>query len=157
MLKEGTKAPDFALPDQNGEQVRLSDFSGQWVVLYFYPKDMTPGCTTEACNFQTILPQINKADAVVLGVSKDSVERHKKFADKHGLIFKLLSDAESDICEKYGVWQKKKLYGKEFMGIVRSTFIIDPKGIIVKVYPKVKVKEHHRQVLFDLEKLKNSD
>ena len=154
MLAEGTKAPDFTLPDQNNEKVNLSDFKGKWVILYFYPKDMTPGCTTEACNFQTVLPQIDESEAVVLGVSKDSVERHKKFADKHGLTFKLLSDAGSDVCETYGVWQKKKLYGKEFMGIVRSTFIIDPQGRIVKVYPKVKVKEHHREVLDDLSALK---
>ena len=154
MLAEGTKAPDFTLPDQNNEKVNLSDFKGKWVILYFYPKDMTPGCTTEACNFQTVLPQINESEAVVLGVSKDSVERHKKFADKHGLTFKLLSDAGSNVCETYGVWQKKKLYGKEFMGIVRSTFIIDPQGRIVKVYPKVKVKEHYREVLDDLRALK---
>ena len=154
MLAEGTKAPDFTLPDQNNEKVALSDLRGKWLILYFYPKDMTPGCTTEACNFQTVLPQIDDSEAVVLGVSKDSVERHKKFADKHGLTFKLLSDAESDVCETYGVWQKKKLYGKEFMGIVRSTFIIDPQGRIVKVYPKVKVKEHHREVLDDLRALK---
>ncbi len=155
MLQEGTKAPDFILPDQNGDQVRLSDFKGKWVILYFYPKDMTPGCTTEACNFQTALPQINNNDAVVMGVSKDSVERHKKFAEKQSLSFKLLSDSESDVCEKYGVWRKKKLYGKEFMGIVRSTFIINPQGEIAKVYPKVKVKEHYREVLEDLKKLKS--
>jgi len=156
MLKEGMKAPDFALPDQNGEHVKLSDLKNKWIVLYFYPKDMTPGCTTEACNFQEVLPALNDSDAVVLGISKDSVERHKKFSGKYNLSFKLLSDAVSDVCETYGVWQKKKLYGKEYMGIVRSTFIINPQGKIVKVYPKVKVKEHHREVLEDLSRLRNN-
>ncbi len=156
MLKAGTKAPNFTLPDQNGHPVSLEQFKGKWIVLYFYPKDMTPGCTTEACNFQEALPDFQKIDAVVLGVSKDSVERHKKFAQKHSLQFPLLSDAESNVCETYGVWQKKKLYGREYMGINRSTYLIDPQGIIVKVYPKVKVKAHHNEVMEDLKKLKSA-
>ena len=154
MLEVGTMAPDFTLPDQDGKPVSLSDFKGQWVVLYFYPKDMTPGCTTEACNFQEALPDFQQTEAVVLGVSKDSVERHKKFAQKYHLQFPLLSDAQSNVCETYGVWGKKKLYGREYMGITRSTFIIDPEGKIVKVYPKVKVKTHHEEVLADLKALK---
>ncbi len=154
MLEVGTMAPDFTLPDQEGKPVSLSEFKGQWVVLYFYPKDMTPGCTTEACNFQEALPDFQKIEAVVLGVSKDSVERHKKFAQKYNLQFPLLSDAQSNVCETYGVWGKKKLYGREYMGITRSTFIIDPEGKIVKVYPKVKVKTHHEEVLADLQALK---
>ncbi len=154
MLEPGTQAPGFTLPDQNGNPISLENFKGKWVVLYFYPKDMTPGCTTEACNFQEVLPDLQKIDAVVLGVSKDPVERHKKFAEKYNLRFPLLSDAESNICETYGVWGKKKLYGREYMGITRSTFIIDPQGKIVKVYPKVKVKTHHQEVIQDLQELK---
>ncbi len=154
MLEAGKKAPNFTLPGQEGKPVSLDQFKGKWVVLYFYPKDMTPGCTTEACNFQEALPDFQKIEAVVLGVSKDSVARHKKFAEKYNLQFPLLSDTESNVCETYGVWQKKKLYGREYMGINRSTFIIDPQGTIVKVYPKVKVKTHHEQVMEDLKKLK---
>ncbi len=153
MLEAGTMAPDFELPDQSGNPVKLSDFRGQWVVLYFYPKDMTPGCTTEACNFQETLPAFEQLKAVVLGVSKDSVERHKKFAEKYNLQFRLLSDAESNVCETYGVWQEKNMYGRKYMGINRSTFLIDPQGKIVKVYPKVKVKTHHQEVMKDLEAL----
>ncbi len=153
MLQAGEKAPDFTLPDQNGNNVSLSDFKGKWVVLYFYPKDMTPGCTTEACNFQAALPNFQNLNAVILGISKDSVERHKKFAEKYGLQFSLLSDAESNVCETYGIWQKKKLYGREYMGINRSTFIIDPQGKIAKVYPKVKVKTHDQEVFEDLKSL----
>lgn len=156
MLEAGIVAPDFTLPDQNGKPVSLGQFRGKWVVLYFYPKDMTPGCTTEACNFQEALPDFQKIDAVVLGVSKDSVARHKKFAEKYNLQFPLLSDAESNVCETYGVYGKKKLYGREYMGITRSTFLIDPEGKIVKVYPKVKVKTHHEEVMKDLQALKES-
>ncbi len=146
MLEEGQKAPDFNLPDQDEKTIALNDFKGKWLILYFYPKDMTPGCTTEACNFQENLNIFLNLDAQIVGISKDSVARHRKFADKHGLRFTLLSDENGNVCEKYGVWQKKKLYGREFMGIVRSTFIIDPDGVIRKVWPKVKVKEHHQEV-----------
>lgn len=154
MLQAGIKAPDFELPDQTGKLVKLSDFKGKWVVLYFYPKDLTPGCTTEACNFQESLPDFQNLDAVVLGVSKDSVERHQKFANKYHLQFPLLSDAESNVCETYGVWGEKNMYGRKYMGITRSTFLIDPQGTIVKVYPKVKVKTHHQEVKNDLQAFK---
>ncbi|MGD9489778.1 MAG: thioredoxin-dependent thiol peroxidase [Calditrichaceae bacterium] len=153
MLDVGKKAPDFILPNQEGKSVSLSSHRGKWVVLYFYPKDMTPGCTTEACNFQESLPDFKSIDAVILGISKDSVERHKKFANKHDLEFHLLSDDEGNVCETYGTWQLKKLYGREFMGIVRSTYLIDPDGVIAKVYPKVKVKEHHTELLNDIQSL----
>ncbi len=153
MLETGTTAPLFSLPDQNGSMVQLTDFKGQFVVLYFYPKAMTPGCTTETCNFGETLPDFKHLNAAVLGASRDSVARQKKFADKYNIRFPLLSDEEGTLTEAYGVWQKKKLYGKEFMGIVRSTFIIDPQGKIAKVYPKVKVKEHHLKVLEDLKTL----
>lgn len=154
MIEQGVESPDFSLPDQENRKVSLSDFKGQWVIVYFYPKAMTPGCTTETCNFQEALPDFNKIDAVVVGISKDSVDKQKKFAEKYNIDFPLLSDAESDVCEQFGVWQKKSMYGKEYMGIVRSTFIIDPDGKIAKVYPKVKVKEHHQEVLEDLKALK---
>lgn len=153
MLKIGDKAPEFTLPDQNGIEVSLSNYKGKWIVLYFYPKDMTPGCTTEACNFRDEYSVFQQKGIVVLGISKDSVARHKKFETKYELPFQLLSDEEGTLCNDYGVWQEKSLYGKKFMGIVRSTFIINPNGEIAKVYPKVKVKEHVSEVLEDLDKL----
>jgi len=154
MLKQGSKAPDFFLPDQFGKSHSLSEFQGKWVVLYFYPKDMTPGCTTEACNFRDDFPDFQKLDTIILGISKDSVKRHTTFADKYKLPFILLSDESGEVCEKYDVWKKKSLYGKTFMGIVRSTFIIDPGGKIARVYPKVKVKDHAAELLHDLNILK---
>jgi peroxiredoxin Q/BCP len=147
MLTVGSAAPDFTLPNQDDENITLSQFKGKWIVLYFYPKDMTPGCIKEACSFQEGLPDFSKIDAVILGISKDSIVRHKKFAQKYELQFSLLSDENSNVCETYEIWQKKKLYGREFMGIVRSTYIINPQGKIAEVYPKVKVKEHAAQVL----------
>jgi len=153
MLQENNKAPQFTVPDQNGNNVSSSDFKGKWIILYFYPKDMTPGCTTESCNFRDEYSVFQQKDIVVLGVSKDSVARHKKFEGKHDLPFPLLSDENGNICEDFGVWQEKSLYGKKYMGIVRSTFIINTEGIIVKVYPKVKVKEHVAEILTDLENL----
>lgn len=156
MLEVKMTAPDFTLADQDNQKVKLSDFKGKWVIVYFYPKAMTPGCTTEACNFQESFPNFTEMDAVILGISKDPVSRQKKFADKYHLQFPLLSDEQGQVCEAFGVWQKKKLYGREFMGIVRSTFIIDPQGKVAKVYPKVKVKEHHVQVLNDLKELRSS-
>jgi peroxiredoxin Q/BCP len=146
MLEAGTKAPDFNLADQDGNYVSLSSKKGKWVVLYFYPKDLTPGCTTEACNFQEVLPDLGKLNTEVIGVSKDSIKSHRKFADKYNLRFTLVSDESGKVCEDYGVWQKKSRYGKEYMGIVRSTFIIDPQGKIVHVFPKVNVKEHHTEI-----------
>lgn len=154
MLEAGSMVPKFSLPDQNGKTHNITDYKGKWVILYFYPKDLTPGCTTEACNFQEALPDFNSIDAVIFGISKDSADRHKKFADKYNLQFSLLSDEKSDVCEQFGVWQKKSMYGKEYMGIVRSTFLINSEGKIAKVYPKVNVKEHHAEILNDLKELR---
>lgn len=151
MLKIGSKAPDFKLQDDEGKTVSLKDFAGKKVVLYFYPRDMTPGCTREACSFTENRAQINKLGAVVLGVSADSVESHKKFKEKYGLSFPLLSDPKREVIEKYGVWQEKVLYGKKSMGIVRSTFVIDEGGKIAHIFSKVKVDGHTEKVL---EKLK---
>jgi peroxiredoxin Q/BCP len=153
MLKVKDSAAQFSLPDQDGNLTNLSDFKGQWVVLYFYPKALTPGCTTETCNFQESLPQFEGVDAVILGMSKDPVKQQKKFAEKYNVKFKLLSDEKSDTCEKYGVWQKKSMYGKEYMGIARTTFIINPEGKIAKIYEKVKVADHHSEVLEDINSL----
>ncbi len=154
MLKEGKKSPDFTALDQNGSKVKLSSFKGKKnVILYFYPKDMTPGCTTEACDFRDHFPRFKSTE--ILGVSIDPIERHQKFIEKHDLPFTLLSDPDKKLVEKYGVWQEKKLYGKTFMGIVRSTFIIDKKGVLRKAYPKVKVKGHVEEVLEFLKELKD--
>ncbi|BDH63054.1 putative peroxiredoxin YgaF [Lysinibacillus sp. PLM2] len=141
------KAPDYTLLNEKGEQVTLSDFRGKKVVLYFYPKDMTPGCTTEACDFRDRHESFEKLNAVILGVSGDSSERHTKFIEKYGLPFSLLVDADHQVAEDYGVWVLKKMYGREYMGIERSTFLIDEQGIIVKEWRKVKVKNHIDEVL----------
>ena len=138
MLEAGTKAPAFTLPDQDGAPVSLSDFLGKKVVLYFYPKDNTPGCTRQACAFAGSYAAFRDLDAVVIGVSKDSTASHRKFAEKYDLPFLLLSDPELRVLQTYGVWQEKKLYGKVSMGVVRTTFIIDENGVIEKVMPKVK-------------------
>ena len=151
-IKEGNKAPDFTALDQNGEKVKLSSFKGKKnVILYFYPKDMTPGCTTQACDFRD--QQKRFKATVILGVSIDSQERHQKFIEKYDLPFKLLADTDKKVVEKYGVWQKKKLYGKTFMGIVRTTFLIDKSGTVKKIFPKVKVKNHVEEVLAELKEL----
>ena len=151
-IKEGNKAPDFTALDQNGEKVKLSSFKGKKnVILYFYPKDMTPGCTTQACDFRD--QQKNFKATVILGVSIDSQERHQKFIEKYDLPFKLLADTDKKVVEKYGVWQKKKLYGKTFMGIVRTTFLIDKGGTVRKIFSKVKVKNHIEEVLAELKEL----
>lgn len=147
VLKEGQKAPSFSLLNQDGKKVALSDFAGKCVVIYFYPKDATPGCTTEACDFRDSEARIKKSKAVVLGISKDSVASHVKFIQNQNLNFDLLSDAEGVVCEKYGVWQEKKNYGKTYMGIVRSTFVIGPDGKIVKAWYGVKVAGHVDEVL----------
>ena len=147
MLEVGTKAPAFSLPDQDGNMVSLKDFKGQKVVLYFYPKDNTPGCTKQACNFGELLPQFREKGAVVVGVSKDSVASHKKFQEKFGLPFTLLSDPELKAIQAYGVWQEKSMYGKKTMGVVRSTYLIDEKGVIVKAFGKVKAAENPQQML----------
>ena len=147
LLEVGTKAPAFTLPDQDGKMVSLKDFQGQKVVLYFYPKDNTPGCTKQACNFGELMPQFREKGAVVIGVSKDSVASHKKFQEKFGLPFTLLSDPELKAIQAYGVWQEKNMYGKKTMGVVRSTYLIDEKGVIVKAFGKVKAAENPQQML----------
>ena len=146
MVKEGNKAPDFSEKNQDGKPVKLSSCKGKKnIVLYFYPKDMTPGCTTEACDFRDQFEKFK--NTVILGVSTDPPERHQRFIDKYGLPFELIADENKKVANKYGVWQEKKLYGKTFMGIVRSTFIIDKKGVVRKIFQKVKVKEHVDEVL----------
>lgn len=146
-LSIGEKAPDFTLPTNGGDELSLSDLKGKKVVLYFYPKDSTPGCTNEAKDFRDLCAEFDAANCVIVGASKDTVKRHDNFVAKQELNFPLVSDAESDLCERYGVWQEKKMYGKTFMGIVRSTFLIDENGIIQKIWPKVKVKGHAQEVL----------
>jgi peroxiredoxin Q/BCP len=156
VLKQGAKAPAFSLPDQDGNVHELSDYRSKWVLLYFYPKDNTSGCTKEACAIRDEFPSFGKLDAVVLGVSKDSVESHKRFAGKHELPFTLLSDADTKMQQKYGAWRKKKMAGREYMGTYRMSYLIDPKGKIAKVYEKVKPAEHAAEVLRDLESLKKT-
>jgi peroxiredoxin Q/BCP len=152
MVKEGNKAPDFSGKNQDGKSVKLSSFKTKKnVVLYFYPKDMTPGCTTEACDFKDQFKKFK--NTTILGVSVDSPERHRKFIDKHDIPFELITDENKKICGKYGVWQEKKLYGKTFMGIVRSTFIIDKTGVVQKIFQKVKVKGHVDEVIEILKKI----
>lgn len=146
-LKEGSKAPDFGLTDANGKTVRLSDFKGRKVVLYFYPKDMTPGCTIEACNFRDNFQEFKSNNIVILGISLDNELSHKKFAEKYNLPFTLLCDKDGKACRKYGVYGKKSMYGKTFYGINRSTFLIDKSGNILKIFPKVDVKVHSKEIL----------
>lgn len=147
MLEVGAKAPEFTLPDKDGNSVSLSDFAGKKVVLYFYPRDNTPGCTRQACAFAAAYEDFKAMDAAVIGVSKDSVASHQRFAEKHGLPFVLLSDPELTAIQAYGVWQEKKLYGKVSMGVVRTTFIIDEQGRIEKVMPKVKPDTNAAEIL----------
>lgn len=155
MLKEGQKAPSFNLESDEGKKIALKDFAGQNVILYFYPKDMTSGCTTEACDFRDSYSQLKKLKAVILGVSKDSVASHQKFKAKEKLNFPLLSDGEGKVCEAYGVWKEKSMYGRKYMGIERTTFLIGADGKIKKIYPKVKVTGHVDQIIKDLEDLKD--
>ncbi|MBV7506445.1 thioredoxin-dependent thiol peroxidase [Bacillus sp. sid0103] len=143
----GMQVPNFELKANNGEKVNLSNFKGTNVVLYFYPKDMTPGCTTEACDFRDQIQQFTEVDAVILGVSPDPVDRHQKFVEKYGLPFLLLADTEHQLSEAFGVWKLKKNFGKEYMGIERSTFIIDKEGKLVKEWRNVKVKGHVDEAL----------
>ena len=150
MLKINTKAPEIALPDQNGNVVRLSDLRGQKVILYFYSKDMTSGCSKQACSFGELYPQFREKGAVILGVSKDSVTSHKKFEEKYGLPFTLLSDTELTAIKAYDVWKEKNNYGKTVMGVVRTTYLIDENGIIVKAFDKVKAAENPAQMLEEL-------
>ena len=141
MVEIGTRAPDFCLPNQDEEEICLHDLKGKWVVLYFYPRDNTPGCTTEACDFTNELPEFQKLNAEVLGVSADSPKSHRGFMEKHGLKINLLSDQKHEVMEKYGVWRLKKNYGKEYMGLVRSTFVIDPEGTLTAAWDNVKVRQ----------------
>lgn len=153
-LKIGQSAPNFTLPDQNGKDHKLSDYKGSWVLVYFYPKDDTPGCTKEACSIRDNFPKFKKSKAIVLGVSVDSVKSHAKFAEKYDLPFILLSDEDKKVVKKYGVWAKKKFMGKEYMGTVRTSFLIDPAGKIAKIYEKVNPETHAEEVLKDLQKIK---
>ncbi len=152
-LAEGSVAPDFCLPDQDGQEVCLSEYRGKWVVLYFYPKDNTRGCTQEAKDFTDLIGDFEKLGAVVLGVSPDSVRSHKRFQERHGLKVRLLSDPEKEVIRKYGAWGKKKMAGREYFGVIRSTFLIDPQGRVRKVWPKVRVKGHAEEVLNVLKSL----
>ena len=150
MLEVGTKAPDFTLPDQNGNMHSLSEYRGKKVILYFYPKDNTPGCTKQACGFAERYPQFIEKGAVVLGISKDSVASHKNFEEKYGLPFTILSDPELVAIQAYDVWQEKKNYGKTYMGVVRTTYLIDEEGKIAKAFDKVKAADNPEQMLGEL-------
>jgi peroxiredoxin Q/BCP len=146
-LKVGSKAPDFSLPDGSGGTVSLKQLKGKTVILYFYPKDNTSGCTKEACDFRDNITLISKKGGVVVGVSTDSVSSHKRFADKFGLPFPLASDEKKELVKKYGVWKEKSMYGRKYMGIERTTFVIDGRGIITHMFPKVKVGGHVEELL----------
>ncbi len=152
-LKIGDQAPNFSLPDQTGTLRKLSDYSGKYLLLYFYPKDDTPGCTNEACNFRDSLPRINSDKVTVVGVSKDSVASHQKFVDKYSLPFTILSDTEKKTVQDYGVWQPKKFMGREYLGVIRTSFLIDPQGKIIKIYENVNPLIHSTEVLRDLDSL----
>jgi len=153
MIKIDDKAPEFCLPNQDDIEICLRDLKGKWVVLYFYPRDNTPGCTTEACEFTAAAPDFSDLDAVILGVSADTTKKHRSFIEKKELGITLLSDESTDMMQEYGVWQLKKNYGKEYMGIVRTTFIINPEGVVKALFPKVRVKEHVAKVQAELERL----
>ena len=150
MLEAGTKAPDFELPDQNGVMHTLKEYRGKKVVLYFYPKDNTPGCTRQACGFGELYPQFLEKDAVVIGISRDSTASHKKFEEKYNLPFVLLSDVNLEAIQAYDVWQEKNMYGKKTMGVVRTTYLIDEEGVITKAFGKVKAAEKPGQMLSQL-------
>jgi peroxiredoxin Q/BCP len=152
LVNEEEEAPDFTLQADDEREVSLSDYRGKRIVLYFYPKDGTPGCTREATEFRDLMKEFEKEDIVILGVSKDSVKSHQKFKQKHGLPFTLLSDPEGKVLDLYGVWKKKSLYGRTFMGTQRTTFLIDEKGVITKIYRKVKAKGHAQICLLDLKR-----
>ena len=154
MIKENTKAPDFTLPSTNGENQKLKDLLGKYVVIYFYPKDDTPGCTIETNDFNKLLPKFKKLNCEIFGISKDTIKSHDKFREKFKIKFNLLSDEEIKVLKKYKVWGKKKFMGREFMGIIRSTILIDKKGKIIKVWDNVKVKDHAKEVLETLKSLR---
>ena len=153
MLQIGDKAPDFCLPNQDEIEICLRDFKGKWVVLYFYPKDNTPGCTTEALDFTQNIEEFEKLNAVVVGISPDSPKKHKNFIEKKNLKVILLSDENKEVLKLYDVWKLKKMYGKEYMGVVRSTYLIDPDGIIKQIWTNVKVKGHVQKVKETLKEL----
>lgn len=155
MLKIGQKAPLFTLPDQTGQNQALADYLGKWVLLYFYPKDDTPGCTKEACTFRDNLPKFKKFSAIVLGISADSVKSHQKFVQKYGLPFTILADEQKQAVKDYDVWAEKKFMGRKYMGILRNSFLIAPDGTIAKIYEGVKPEDHPEQVLADLTALTN--
>jgi peroxiredoxin Q/BCP len=155
MFEIGSTAPDFCLPNQDDIEICLRDLRGKWIVLYFYPKDSTPGCTTEACEFSEAAPDFSDLDAIIIGVSADSTKRHRNFIEKQSLNITLLSDEETLMMQNYGVWQLKKNYGKEYMGIVRTTLIIDPQGVVKALWEKVKVKGHVEAVKEELQQLQN--
>ena len=157
MIKIDDKAPEFCLPNQDDIEICLRDLKGKWIVLYFYPRDNTPGCTTEACEFTALAPDFSDLDAIILGVSADSTKKHRNFIEKKELGITLLSDESTNMMQEYGVWQLKKNYGKEYMGIVRTTFIINPDGIVKAVFEKVRVKEHVAKVKEELEVLQSKD
>lgn len=150
MLKVGDKAPEFTLKDKDGKEISLSDFAGKKVVVYFYPRDNTPGCTRQACAFAGLYGEFQKKGVEVIGISRDSIASHVKFAEKYGLLFLLLSDPELTAIQAYGVWQEKKLYGKTSMGVVRTTFLIDEQGKIEKIMPKVKPDTNAAEILAQL-------
>jgi peroxiredoxin Q/BCP len=152
-VKVGNKAPGFKLPDQDGKVHDLKDYKGKWVLVYFYPKDDTPGCTKEACALRDTFPSFGKLKAKVFGVSADSVASHKKFADKYKLPFTLLADTEKKMIEAYDVWKEKSMYGRTYMGIARSSFLINPEGKIAKIYEKVNPEKHADEVIADLKAL----
>ena len=154
MIEIGEKAKDFCLPNQDEVDMCLRDLKGRWVVLYFYPKDNTPGCTTEACDFTQNLPDFEELDAVVLGVSPDSPKKHRNFREKKGLKITLLSDEDKNVLQEYGVWQLKKMCGREYMGVVRTTYLIDPEGKVAYRWDKVRVKGHVQKVKEKLEELR---
>jgi peroxiredoxin Q/BCP len=153
MIEVGKKAPAISLPDAEGTKRTLKEFLGKKVVLYFYPKDNTSGCTSEACDFRDAFPNFSKTNAVIIGLSPDSVQSHKRFAEKFELPFILLSDEDKKVLEKYGVWKEKSMYGRKYMGVERTTILVDEKGIIRKIYPKVKVNGHVDQVSNDLKEI----
>ncbi len=154
MVEVGSKAPEFCLPNQDDVEICLRDLKGKWVVLYFYPRDNTPGCTTEACDFTESVADFSSLDAIILGVSADSTKKHRNFIEKKDLGITLLSDEDTSMMQEWGVWQLKKNYGKEYMGIVRTTFIINPEGVVVAKWDKVKVKGHVEAVKEKLKELR---
>jgi len=155
MIQIDEKAPEFCLPNQDDVEICSRDLLGKWIVLYFYPKDSTPGCTTEACEFTEAAPDFSELDAIILGVSADSTKRHRNFIEKQNLGITLLSDEDTSMMQEYGVWQLKKNYGREYMGISRTTFIINPEGVVKALFEKVRVKDHVAKVKAELERLQS--